>query len=204
MTDQPAVDFDELRRAATTMIKELRTGGAVPGVEFGERAPDFVLPDATGAEVALEDRLAAGPVVVSFYRGAWCPYCNTELQALQGSLHAIKERGASLVAISPQAPDESLSLVERLELDFDVLSDLDQAVSRAYGLQFELSSALQDIYPNLGMDLTQHNADGSWHLPVPATFVLDPAGVVRARHVDPNYVERMPVEDIVIAIDALR
>ncbi|MGQ0618269.1 MAG: peroxiredoxin-like family protein [Acidimicrobiia bacterium] len=203
MTEEPAIDFDELRRAAVAMIEALRTGGAVPGVGIGERAPDFVLPDATGAKVAISDRLAAGPVVVSFYRGAWCPYCNTELQALQGSLHEIEARGASLVAISPQAPDASLSLAERLELDFDVLSDLDQAVTRAYRLQFELSPALRGIYPRLGMDLTQHNADGTWHLPVPATFVLDPAGVVRARHVDPNYLERMPVDDIVAALDAL-
>lgn len=204
MTTNSDIDFDELRRAAMAMIDDLRTSGAVPGIEIGERAPEFVLPDATGGKVALRDRLAAGPVVVSFYRGAWCPYCNTELQALQGSLDAIKDRGASLVAISPQAPDASLSLVERLDLGFDVLSDLDQSVTRAYRLQFELTPALQAIYPKLGMDLTQHNADGTWHLPVPATFVLDTAGVVRARHVDPNYLERMPVDDIVAALDSLR
>ena len=204
MTTTPDIDFDELRRAAMAMIEGLRTSGAVPGIEIGELAPEFVLPDATGTKVALRDLLAIGPVVVSFYRGAWCPYCNTELQALQGSLDAIKDRGASLVAISPQAPDASLSLVERLELGFDVLSDLEQSVSSAYGLQFELTPALQAIYPKLGMDLTQHNADGSWHLPVPATFVLDSAGIVRARHVDPNYLERMPVDDILAALDDLR
>lgn len=203
MTATPDIDFDELRRAAVAMIEGLRASGAVPGIEVGEQAPEFVLPDATGAKVALVDRLATGPVVVSFYRGAWCPYCNTELQALQGSLDAIRDRGASLVAISPQAPDESLSLVERLGLGFDVLSDLDQSVTSAYGLQFELTPALQAIYPKLGMDLTQHNADGTWHLPVPATFVLDTTGVVRARHVDPNYLERMSIDDIVAALDDL-
>lgn len=201
---KPDIDFDDLRRAAMAMIEDLRTSGAVPSIEIGERAPEFVLPDATGGKVSLSDRLATGPVVVSFYRGAWCPYCNTELQALQGSLDAIVDRGASLVAISPQAPDESLSLVERLGLGFDVLSDLDQSVTRAYRLQFELPPALQAVYPKLGMDLTHHNADGTWHLPVPATFVLDATGVVRARHVDPNYLERMPVDDIVAALDSLR
>ncbi len=201
---EPEIDFEELRRAAMAMIEDLRAGGAVPGIEVGKRAPEFVLPDATGGKVALRDRLASGPVVVSFYRGAWCPYCNTELQALQGSLDAITDRGASLVAVSPQAPDASMSLVERLGLGFDVLSDLDQSVTSAYRLQFELTPALQAIYPKLGMDLTQHNADGTWHLPVPATFVLDTAGVVRARHVDPNYLERMPVDDIVSALDSLR
>lgn len=204
MTTESDVDFDELRRAAMAMIDDLRASGAVAGTAVGERAPDFELPDANGDTVALRDKLAAGPVVISFYRGAWCPYCNTELRALQGSLDAIHDRGASLVAVSPQAPDVSMSLVERLELGFDVLSDLDQSVSRAYRLQFELTPALQAIYPKLGMDLTHHNADGSWHLPVPATFVLDSAGVVRARHVDPNYLERMPVGDIVAALDDLR
>ncbi|MGH9185476.1 MAG: peroxiredoxin-like family protein [Acidimicrobiales bacterium] len=203
MTSEPQVDLDELRRAAMAMIHDLRTGDAVPGVPIGERAPDFVLPDANGGKVALRDRLAAGPVVVSFYRGAWCPYCNTELRALQGALDDITARGTSLVAISPQAPDASLPLVEQLELGFDVLSDLDQTVSRAYSLQFELAPALRATYPKLGMDLTQHNADGSWHLPVPATFVLDTDGIVRARHVDPNYLERMPVDDILTALDGI-
>lgn len=203
MTDSN-IDFEELRRSALAMIEDLRSSGSVPGVEVGASAPDFVLPDASGNDVALHELLASGPVVVSFYRGSWCPYCNIELQALQGSLDVIKKMDAALVAISPQAPDASLSLVERLSLGFDVLSDLDQSVTRAYGLQFELTPVLQAIYPKLGMDLTYHNADGTWHLPVPATFVLDTSGVVRARHVDPNYMERMPVDEIVAALDSLR
>jgi thiol-disulfide isomerase/thioredoxin len=170
----------ELRHAAMATVEDLRTSGA------------------------LRDRLATGPVVVSFYRGAWCPYCNTELQALQGSLEAIKDRGASLVAISPQAPDASLSLVERLGLGFDVLSDLDQSVTRAYQLQFELAPALQAIYPKLGMDLTHHNADGTWHLPVPGHVRARPRRCRTRRHVDPSYLERMPVDDIVAALDSVR
>jgi len=202
MTDEtPAVDFDRLRAAAQAMIADLRRRSNVPGIEIGQTAPDFVLPDATGEKVALADRRAAGPVVVSFYRGAWCPYCSQELHAQQEILGEIRALGASLVAISPQRPDDSLSLVERLDLDFDVLSDVDQEVIRAYRLQFELPDTLREIYPALGIDLTQQNADGSWHLPVPATFVIDRDGVVRARHVDPNYLERMDPAEI---LDALR
>lgn len=94
--------------------------------------------------------------------------------------------------------------MQRLGLTFDVLSDPDQSTIRAYRLQFTLDDSLRRIYREIGMALDQHNADGSWNLPVPATFVLDRSGVVRARHVDPNYRERMPVEDILDALGALR
>jgi len=202
MSDQPT-SSDDLRRVASEMIENLRTSGAVPGIEIGERAPSFTLPNAVGKPVSLDDRLTEGPVVVVFYRGAWCPYCDLHLRALQESLDAIEARGASLVAISPPAPDDSLPFAERLVLGFDVLSDLDQAVSVAWRLQFELPDALRDVYRTMGMALDDHNADGSWHLPVPATFVLDRTGVVRARHVDPNYRERMAPADVVAALDAI-
>lgn len=202
MSDQPA-SGDDLRRIATEMIENLRSSGAVPGIEIGRQAPSFTLPNAVGKPVSLDDRLADGPVVAVFYRGAWCPYCDLHLRGLQDALGDIQERGASLVAISPQGPDASLSFAERLVLDFDVLSDLDQAVSTAWRLKFELPEALREVYRTMGMALDDHNADGSWNLPVPATFVLDRNGVVRARHVDPNYIKRMPPADVVAALDEM-
>jgi peroxiredoxin len=102
--------------------------------------------------------------------------------------------------VSPQAPDASQTLVQRLGLGYDVLSDLDQAVIRAYRLQFELPPELRAAYRQMGMALDEHNADGSWNLPVPATFVLNHAGIVRARHVDPNYRDRMSVDAILSAL----
>ncbi len=111
------------------MIERLLAEGTTPGLDVGEQAPGFSLPDANGWSVSLEDRLAEGPVVLSFYRGAWCPVCNTEMQALQEALPQISARGASLVAISPQAPGASLAFVQRLDLGFDVLSDSDQRVT---------------------------------------------------------------------------
>jgi peroxiredoxin len=194
---------DEMRQVVAAMVEDLRVSGRVPGVEIGEVAPEFRLPNAVGDRVALSDRLAAGPVVVVFYRGAWCPYCNTHLRELQGSLVDIEARGASLVAISPQAPDRSLSLQQKLELSFDVLSDVDQIVSNEWRLRFDLPDDLREIYRSKGLVLDEQNADGSWRLPVPATFVIDQSGVVRARHVDPKYSERMPTVDIVAALDAL-
>lgn len=199
MTDQQS-DFNQIRRIAADLIEDLRASNAVPGIAVGDVAPTFALPSATGLEVSLDDRLVEGPVVVVFYRGAWCPFCNVHLQGFQEILDDIAACGASLTAISPQTPDDSLAFTEKLSLGFDVLSDLDQSVSKQWRLQYELPEALHEVYQSMGMALDEHNADGSWNLPVPATFVLDRDGVVRARHVDPNYRERMEPADVLAAL----
>lgn len=199
--DAQQVDVQAL---VAQMIERLRSEGITPGVEIGEQAPRFVLPDALGGRVSLEDRLDAGPVVLSFYRGAWCPICNAELEGLKEALPQIKALGASLIAVSPEAPDASQPMVQRLGLQFDVLSDADQAVIRSYRLQFEVDHELRVVHRQRGLALDEHNPDGSWNLPVPATFVIDRRGVVRARHVDPNYRERMSVDAIITALDELR
>lgn len=200
MTEQQTTAEPDFRALTAELIARLRADGVTPGIEVGEPAPGFTLPDATGQLVRLDDRLAAGPVVISFYRGAWCPVCNMELQGLQEALPEIKAAGASLIAISPQAPDVSQPFVARLGLGFDVLSDVDQAVIRAYHLQFELPAVLHETYRSFGMAVDEHNADGNWNLPVPATFVLDASSVVRARHVDPDYRQRMSAEEILAAL----
>lgn len=180
------------------MVADLRARRATPGIEVGEPAPDFTAPDHRGTAVRLADLLAEGPVVLSFYRGAWCPICNLELRALQAVLGDLEAAGARLVAISPQAPDPSL--VERLDLGFVVCSDLDQSIAAAYRLRFPLSAELRDLYEQFGLPLTRENADGTWDLPVPATFVIDHRGVVRARHVDPDYRARMEPAAILAAV----
>ena len=185
------------------LVAELRTSGSVPGLAVGEQAPAFTLTDAGGTPVTLADRLAAGPVVLSFYRGAWCPVCNIELRTLQERLDEITGRGASLVAVSPQAPDESLSFAERVGLGFTVLSDLDQAVADAYRIRFRLTDELIAQYTEWGLLLPEQNADGSWDLPVPATYVIDTAGTIRARHVEPDYRRRMDPDEILAALDAI-
>ena len=193
----------DLQKVADELIDGLRSSGAVPGVAVGSPAPRFELSDGTGAVVRLADRLASGPVVVVFYRGGWCPYCNLHLAELRGALDEIRSFGASLIAISPQRPDDSLSFSEKLDLDFDVLSDPDQRAVRAYHLQFQLPEVLHDVYRQMGMGLDEQNADGSWNLPVPATFVLDRDGIVRAAHVDPDYKERMSASPVIEALRAL-
>jgi peroxiredoxin len=185
-------------------IEAVEAAGVAPGLSVGDAAPDFTLPDQLGRPASLAKRLEDGPAVVVFYRGEWCPYCNSHLRALQAALPDITAKGASLLAISPQSPDHALSIAEKAELAFDVLSDVDQEVIRAYKVQFTVPADLQDLHVNVfHNDLRSHTADGSWHLPVPATFVVDRAGVVRAAHASADYRVRMEPEAIVAALEEL-
>lgn len=183
---------------------DLEAAEARPGLAIGAQAPEFSLPNATGQPVSLSSRVAAGPVVLVFYRGEWCPYCNVYLRALQAALPEITARGASLLAVSPQSPDHSLSITEKAELGFDVLSDVDQAVIRAYGLQFTVPADIDRVYiETWHTDLRQETADGTLRLSVPATLVIDGRGIVRAGQASHNYRARMDPADIVAALDAL-
>lgn len=169
----------------------------------GAAAPPFTLPDATGTAVALSSLLARGPVVLAFYRGGWCPYCNLELRALQARLDEITAAGASLVAISPQTPDNSLSTTEKLELTFPVLSNVGNEVARSFGLVFTLPEDLREVYAGFGLDLPSANGDTTFELPVPATFVIDGDGIVVWRHVDADYTKRAEPGDVLAALGAL-
>lgn len=201
VTGQIPAEIDARIGAA---IAEVAASGATPGLLVGDRAPAFTLPNATGKHVSLADRLAAGPVVLQFYRGEWCPYCNLHLRALQAALPDIRKRGASVIAISPQSPDHSLSLTEKAELEFDVLSDIDQQVIRDYRLQFKLPADLESLHLNVfDVDLTAHNADGSWNLPVPATFVISADATIVAAGVEVDYRTRMEPSAILTALDEL-
>jgi peroxiredoxin len=186
-------------------INEIEASGMAAGLSEGDEAPDFTLPDQLGRSVSLRERLSTGPVVLAFYRGEWCPFCNLQVRALQAALPAIEARGASLLAVSPQAPDHALSIVEKAGLGFEVLSDVDQTVIQAYRLQFTAPADLQDVIINVFQtDLREHTADGSWRLPVPAVFVVDRAGIVRAAHVSADFRRRMEPADIIAALDELR
>jgi peroxiredoxin len=183
---------------------ETTASGVAPGLGVGERAPNFTLPNAVGEPVGLAPRVAKGPVVLSFYRGEWCPFCNLELRALQAALPRFASHNASLIAISPQTPDHSLSATEKNELTFDVLSDIHQEVIAAYRVQFIVSADLKDLHLEVfHNDLSTHTADGSWDLPIPATFVIDRSCIVRARYVSADYTTRMDPDDIEAALAAL-
>lgn len=167
----------------------------------GQSAPDFSLPDATGRPIRLSDALERGPVILSFYRGGWCPYCNLELRAYQRELARIRALGGDLLAISPQTPDASLSTAEKNELAYPVLSDVGSRVAAQFGIAFELPEELRELYTRLGHPLPELNGTNDWRLPVPATFVIAATGQVVLAHVDTDYRQRL---EPATAIAALR
>jgi peroxiredoxin len=161
----------------------------------GERAPNFRLPNAQGGSLELDTLLSRGPVVLAFYRGQWCPYCNLELRAYQRALPQLQALGASLVAVSPQTPDNSLSTAEKNELAYPVLSDVGLCVARAYGVAFDLPSELVELYQRQwNNDLVKWNGEGGWSLPIPATYVIGEDARVALAHVDPDYRGRLGPE----------
>lgn len=185
---------------------ELRASGIKEkALKEGDKAPDFTLSDAHGRPCRLYDVLSRGPVVLSFYRGGWCPYCNIELLGLQRALPEIQGLGASLIAVSPELPDRSLSTEEKNHLTFAVLSDTGNRVARKFGIAFRLPDDLQAVYANLHHDLKQINgAEGGEELPIPATYLIDREGTIRLAFIEESYYERLDPDDIVEELKKLQ
>ena len=170
----------------------------------GNDAVDFTLPNARGEQVSSEALRQQGPIVVSFYRGGWCPYCSLELKALQSVNAEIEALGARLVAISPQVPDESLSTAEKNRLEFEVLSDINSKVADQYGLTFSLDEDLRPVYKNWGADVAAVNDDPDCKLPLPATYVISQDGKIVHSFVEEDYTERLEPDEILDALRNLR
>lgn len=171
-----------------------------PGVKVGEKAPDFTLKNAFGEEVSLEEELKKGPVILVFYRGAWCPFCNMHLQVLHESLPQFKKYGAQLITITPQTPDKSAEQIGKDGYHFEVLSDLDSQVMKDYRLYFELPDDLLAVYKSHELDIEAFNGIGRNVLPVPGSFVIDKNGIVRAMRAQTDYTLRMEPETIIKAL----
>ena len=194
----------EIRDAMERADAELIASGIVEkALKAGNKAPAFTLPDVTGDDIALRDLLKSGPVVLSFYRGGWCPYCSLELRALQAALPEVEALGARLVAVSPQTPDESLSTAEKNELAFAVLSDGGSKVAKSFGIAFDLAEELRPIYSQFGHGLPEMNGSGKWVLPMPATYVIDRDGTIAFAFVDPDYRNRLEPAAILEVLIAL-
>ena len=193
----PAAIFSTMERANT----KLATSGLVDqALKRGDRMTDFELPDATGQIVRSVDLRKHAMLLVSFYRGAWCPYCNLELKALQERHTDIAAAGATLVAISPQTPDYSLTTQQKNDLRFPVLSDQGNKVARRFGLVFTVDENLWPIYQAFGIDLEAHNGDESFELPVPATYLVAQDGSVLESFVHTDYRSRLEPETAIIWI----
>ena len=172
-------------------------------LKVGDTIPNFTLPNATGQTVDIRNLLARGPVVIAFYRGGWCPYCNLELKALQRALSQIQSTGATLVAISPETPDNSLTTQEKNELAFPVLSDVDNQVARQFGLVFKLPASLRPIYESFGINLVAYNGNDHFELPIPATYVVHPNGEIVYAFANVDYTKRAEPSEVVDALKRL-
>ena len=173
-------------------------------LKTGDRLPEFTLKNAVGKSVKSIDLLAKGPVVLAFYRGGWCPYCNLELRALQAALPDIQAAGAQLVAIAPETPDNSLTTQEKNDLSFEVLSDIGNQVARELGLVFTVPEYLRPIYEKFGIDIVAHNGDENFELPVPATYIVTPQGEIVHHFVNIDYRQREDPERILAVLKQLQ
>jgi peroxiredoxin len=190
-----------MERATQELIK---SGQAQRARKAGDRAPEFSLQDAAGNPVSSRELLGKGPLVLSFYRGVWCPYCNLELQALQASLSDITARGANLVAISPQTMANSRKSQRDNKLDFPILSDVKSEVANAFGIRFALPDYLAETYQAFGNNLAVVNDDPAWVLPMPARYVIGTDGIIAYAEVNPDYTRRPDPSELLPVLDRLR
>lgn len=175
---------------------------AEQGIRAGSKAPDFTLKDQNGKEVNLYQLLKKGPVVLNWYRGGWCPFCNMELKGLADKVAEINKLGATLIALSPEMPDKSLTTIEKNNLSFTVLSDMDNNVARKYDLVYKLDTETADRYEK-GFGLSQYNGNDKAELPIPATYIIDREGMVKYAFVNPDYKKRANPDDVVMHLKML-
>ena len=205
LQEQLKAKYEEIKKNAPNEVaifdadteSFISSGDAPQGLQVGDQLASFELPNQLGQTISLDELQGDSNVVISFYRGGWCPYCNIELCVLQQALPEFKSHGARLIAISPQLPDESMSTAEKNELSFPVLSDAGNKVAREFGLVFTLSERLRPLYESFNIDLPATNGDKSFELPIPATFIIDSDGVVKGAFVNADYKQRMDPSDII-------
>lgn len=185
------------------MQRLLESDVASQARSVGDAAPDFSLPNASGGQTRLSELVARGPVVLSFYRGGWCPFCNLEFKALHDRLDEFKQLGATLLGVAPETLPNTIQTARDHNLQFEVCSDEGNLVAREYGLVMTVDEAIRPHYLEWGIDLVRANGDERFELPVPATYIIDSNGIIRAAHVNKDYTKRMEPTAIVAALHAL-
>lgn len=182
---------EEIQQKMQDAITELEASDEGKGLNKGGKAPNFTLPDASGKSVELYDQLKQGPVILTFYRGNWCPYCNMELRAYQQIIGEIHGAGAELLAISPQTPDHSMSVQDKHDLEYKVLSDVGNKVSSKFNLVYQLPEYLVEIYKDNKLDVDKYNGDDEWTLPVSATYIISSDGTIVYEYTKADYKDRV-------------
>ncbi len=195
---------DEVLKVILDATNRLEQSGITNNsLKVGDKMPSFSLPGVNGKSVSSIKLLEKGPLVINFYRGGWCPYCNLELKAYQEILPEIKKLGAQLIAISPNLPDKSLSTTEKHSLTFEVLSDVGNKAAREFGLVFTLDDKLRSIYKQFGLNIAEDNGDDSYELPFPATYIVNSDGIIILAFVDADYTKRLDPSEVVKALKTL-
>jgi peroxiredoxin len=169
---------------------------APEGLFIASKAPDFRAKDQHGKEIRLKDLLKEGKVVLVFYRGEWCPYCNKELAGLQDSLQLIKDKGATLIAVSPETPENIAKTVEKTKAEYSILSDQGLKIMKAYDVEFEVPENTLTRYRNAGLDIEKNNGPNGKFLPVPAVFIIDKESNITYRFFEPDYKKRPSVKEL--------
>ena len=182
----------------------IASGQAEKALKAGDRAPAFALPNPEGAVVSSAELLANGPLVVTFYRGAWCPFCNMDLQAIEAAASDIRTLGAGLVAISQQTPVNSRKSQRDNHLSFPILSDHGGEIAAAFSLRWRLQDDLKAVMTSFGVDLAQFNGEPSWTLPMPARYVIAPDGTIVYAEVNADYTRRPDPSELLPTLKRLR
>jgi peroxiredoxin len=180
----------------TFLASSLVAQEAPEGLFIASKAPDFKANDQNGKEVHLKDLLKKGKVVLVFYRGQWCPYCNKELSRLQDSLQFIIDKGATLVAVSPEIPENISKTIEKTKATYSVLYDNGMKIMKAYDVEYELPENTVTRYRNAGLDIEKSNGANGKYLPVPAVYIIDKESTITYRFFEPDYKKRPSVLDI--------
>ncbi len=196
-------DAEKKRDYAAGIRSVAESGILESALQVGDTAANFSLTNAMGETVRLAEYLEKGPVVLTWYRGGWCPYCNLTLQRLQQELSGFESAGAKMLALTPEVPDSSMTTKEKLNLDFEVLSDIDNEVGKSYGVVYALTDAVAKRYQG-GFNLNMYNGNESAELPLAATYVIDQNGVIRYSFLDADYRNRAEPRDIRKALEDLR
>tara|TARA_R110002051_G_scaffold255120_2_gene314179 strand:+ start:11956 stop:12618 length:663 start_codon:yes stop_codon:yes gene_type:complete len=195
---------EEKKQVYAKGIRSVAASGVLENaLNVNSKAPNFKLKNALGKLVSLYDELKNGPVVLTWYRGGWCPYCNITLHYLQEKLPEFQKAGATLIALTPELPDNSLSTSEKNNLEFTVLSDVGNVVGKEYGVVYTLTDEVATMY-EAGFGLSKVNGDHSNELPLAATYVIDTKAVVQYAFLDADYRQRAEVSEILTALKKLK
>ena len=189
----PAEAFDAFGRSTQELID---SGQAERALQAGDQVPDFTLTDSDRNDVSLNDLLSTGPLVLSFYRGVWCPYCNIELQALEAAAADIRAAGATMVAVSMQGASDSRKSQKDNNLSFPILTDKNGELAEKFGIRWTLQDYVIPVHSGFGVELPRIHGDGQWNLPMPARYLVDTDGSIAYSEVNPDYTRRPEPSDL--------